>query len=287
MMSADDMDKEQQIFRRGSTTYYFSTAFFPEPVRSDVLRLYSFVCTADNYVDKQPAQPEKLFALENRWHEAWKDAAFSTTPDDDDIATRVLKNMVYVARTYAFDPQWVDDFFAAMKTDINPQPFQTIEDVLDYIHGSAEVIGLMMAKMLGLPDKAAYAAVLQGRAMQYINFIRDIAEDTDVGRCYFPVEDLKTFNIKALTVECASRDPDAFYDFMQFQLKRYDQWQDEAVEGFRYIPKRYRIAIRTAVDMYGWTANQIAKDPFVVFSRTIKPSKWRVMGQALYRALHG
>jgi phytoene synthase len=281
------MDKEQQIFRRGSTTYYFSTAFFPESVRSDVLRLYSFVRIADNYVDEQPAQPEKLFTLENHWREAWNDATFSVTPDDnDDIATRVLKNMIYVARTYDFNPQWVDDFFTAMKADINPKPFQTIEDVLEYVHGSAEVIGLMMAKMLELPDKAAHAAMLQGRAMQYINFIRDMSEDTDLGRCYFPAKDLKTFNIKALTAEYASRNPDAFYDFMQFQLKRYDQWQDEAAEGFRYIPKRYRIPIRTAVDMYGWTANQITKDPFVVFRRTVKPSKWRVMGRALYRALH-
>jgi hypothetical protein len=39
--------------------------------------------------------------------------------------------------------------------------------------------------------------------------------------------------------------------------------------------------------MYGWTAEQIAKDPFVVFTRKVKPSKWMVMGRALLRIFHG
>ena len=64
---------------------------------------------------------------------------------------------------------------------------QKRKETLTYIYGSAEVIGLMMLAILR-PDLRTgeqakqlqkYAA-LQGRAMQYINFIRDMQEDQNL-----------------------------------------------------------------------------------------------------------
>ena len=158
---------EASIFRRGSTTYYFSSRFFPEPVRTHVFQLYSFVRVADNYVDELPAQPEKLLALEERWRAAEATPRFDTvvTPDDD-VDTRVIKNLMNVSGRYGFEPDWIEAFFAAMKADIHPIPFATITDTLGYVYGSAEVIGLMMAKVMGLPTEALPAEALQGRAMQ-------------------------------------------------------------------------------------------------------------------------
>ena len=43
-----------ETFRQGSKTYFNSTRFFPEPVRSDVFLLYGFVRTADDFVDAVP-----------------------------------------------------------------------------------------------------------------------------------------------------------------------------------------------------------------------------------------
>jgi ferredoxin len=44
----------------------------------------------------------------------------------------------------------------------------------------------MMESALGVDKKAYKYAKLQGRAMQYINFIRDISEDNQLKRLYFP-----------------------------------------------------------------------------------------------------
>ena len=45
--------------------------------------------------------------------------------------------------------------------------------------------------------------------------------------------------------------------------------------------------MRTAGDMYNWTARQIAADPFVVFDRPVKPKKARIVMQALWNGLRG
>jgi phytoene synthase len=47
------------------------------------------------------------------------------------------------------------------------------------------------------------------------------------------------------------------------------------------------MAVRTAGDMYNWTARKIAADPFVVFERQVKPKRTRIVLQALWNGLRG
>lgn len=281
------MNVEQKIFKKGSTTYYFSSLFFPEPMKTDVFKLYSFVRVADNYVDELPAQPQKLLALEAAFDRAIGDPMYDTTPNDhDNVDQRIIKNIVDVTRRYDFDASWVKEFFAAMKADIDPKPYETLDDVLGYVRGSAEVIGLMMARIMHLPQEAAHAAAMQGRAMQFINFIRDVTEDIELKRQYIPMEDLRAFGLADLSAQTAQRNPEAFSALIRFELKRYESWQREADQGFRHIPRRYRIPLRTAVDMYNWTGRQIAGGPMIVFERQVKPTKQRVLAQAFWRILY-
>jgi phytoene synthase len=76
-----------------------------------------------------------------------------------------------------------------------------------------------------------------------------------------------------------------FRRFIREQLDRFLVWQSEAERGYRLIPKRYRIPIKTAGDMYKWTAHSIATDPFVVFHRKIKPRRARVVLTGLLNVL--
>jgi len=271
------MNTEKAIFKNGSTTYYFSSKFFPKAVRDDVFKLYSFVRVADDYVDSIPAHADKFLALRASWDAAKADPAFDTSVSpNDSVDERVIKNMVFVTRKYGYDLAWVESFLDSMQADLDKKRYKTINDTLWYIYGSAEVIGLMMSKIMGLPHAALEAAKLQGRAMQFINFLRDIDEDNCLGRCYFPAEDLKRFGLTDLKYP----EEGDFDGFMRFQLDRYEQWQTEAYDGFEYIPRRLRIPLQTAVDMYNWTAREIEKDPSIVFRQKVKPKKSRVLVRA-------
>ena len=47
------------------------------------------------------------------------------------------------------------------------------------------------------------------------------------------------------------------------------------------IPLRYLVPIKTASDMYKWTAARIEKNPFIVYKWKVKPSKMRILSAAL------
>lgn len=278
---------EKDIFKAGSTTYYWSSKFFPKGVRDDVFKLYSFVRVVDDLVDTSPPEIQRFENIVSRWQtikKELKSGALSPLPADT-VDERVLANIAYIVHRYECDPKWVDAFLISMQMDIDKRTYNTLDDTLEYIYGSAEVIGLFMSRIMQLPIKPYEYAMMQGRAMQFINFLRDIAEDNDLGRCYFPVESLSKYQLKDLSYATAVDNPVLFREFMLEQLSLYELWQAEAEKGFPYIPRRLLIPLKTAVEMYNWTAEQIKKDPFIVFQKKVKPSKSKVVSTAARLAI--
>ena len=274
---------QAQVFKAGSTTYFNSSLFFPPAMRTEVFALYGFVRVADNFVDAIPQEAEAFRRFVARYRAAW-----AGTPADDAI----IDDFTALARRLEFDPAWTDAFLASMEADLNQRFYRTEAEMLEYVYGSAEVIGLYMAKIMRLPAEAQFAAQRLGRAMQVINFIRDAAEDAGLGRRYLPLE---RDGARLLDVpddwlpsrEWAQAHPAEWTAFLRGHLDRYAAWQAEAEAGYRFIPRRPRMAVRTAGDMYNWTARKIAADPFVVFARQVKPKKARIVAQALWNGLRG
>ena len=262
-------DIHAQTFRRGSKTYYNSTRFFPPVARRDVYLLYAFVRTADNFVDARPQDAAGFAAFEQAYHRAR-----AGTRDGDPI----IDGFVELAERRAFDPAWIDAFFRSMRSDLGEARHTRLERSIEYMYGSAEVIGLFMARILDLPREADGAARMLGRAMQYLNFLRDIAEDNELGRVYLPIDES---DLDSLSYEEATAKPQRFIAFMRAQLQRFDAWQREAERGYRLIPLRFRVPIKTAADMYKWTGRQIARDPFVVYRRKVKPARARIVARGL------
>ena len=170
---------QARVFKAGSTTYFNSSLFFPRKMRADVFALYGFVRVADDLVDAIPQDAVGFARFVARYR-----AARVGTPAEDPI----IDDFVALAQRLDFDPAWTDAFLASMEADLTKRIYRTEEEALEYIYGSAEVIGLFMAKIMRLPEESHPAARMLGRAMQFINFIRDVAEDTELGRRYLPLE---------------------------------------------------------------------------------------------------
>ncbi len=260
-------------FIKGSKTYFFSSIFFPEPIRSDVFSLYAFVRKADDFVDAVPQQRDEFYSFVSRYRDA-----LVGKPAGDVI----IDSFAELVHRKNFDSAWVNAFLHSMELDLTKNACGSIAETLEYIHGSAEVIGLMMAAIMGLDPESYRYAKMQGRSMQYINFIRDIDEDNGLGRRYLPLEGT---GLSDLSGETALAHRDAFERFIRREIERYNEWQDEAEKGYPFIPKRYLIPIKTASDMYRWTARRIYRDPLVVFRRKMKPGAsrivWTIAGNAL------
>jgi len=237
-------------------------------IRKEVFILYGFVRKADNFVDQIPQDTKGFHNFKEEYHKA-RDGKLS-----GDV---VIDSFVELSHRNQFKDEWADAFLHSMEMDLTKKTYQTLDETLEYIYGSAEVIGLFMSKILGLKNLALPYGQSLGKAMQYINFIRDIAEDNELGRTYFPADDLDEFGLESLKYTYTKHHPEAFSDFINCQLQRYCEWQEYAEEGYPYIPRRYLISIKTAAEMYNWTAEQIAKHPFVVYDWKVKPMITKIM----------
>jgi len=263
---------QYEIFKKGSRTYFYSSIFFPEPYRSDVFTLYSFVRVADDFVDAVPQQADEFYAFRESYQNALA---------GNKSGNMIIDSFIDLMKRKNFEPSWIEAFLDAMAADLTKSTYTTIEETKKYMYGSAEVIGLFMARIMNLHPDSHRSARMLGRAMQYINFIRDIDEDRGFGRTYLPL----TNTVTSLDKEKNEAAPEPFVQYVRREIDRYLAWQKEAEEGFIYIPKRFLIPIKTASDMYKWTARVIEADPFVVYQKKVKPGVPRLAATLLKNSI--
>jgi phytoene synthase len=250
------------IFQQGSKTMFYSSLFLPKKIRNDVFILYGFVRKADNLVDTIPQDKEEFYKFRQKYEQA-----------QNGIKTRdlVIDSFAELAQRKNFDPKWTDAFLDSMEMDLTKKTYHTLDETLEYVYGAAEVMGLYMVNVLNLDKKIYIYARYLGRSMQCINAIRDIAEDLEFGRSYIPLSDLEQHGLENLSYEYTRQHPERFTNFIKGQISRYSHWQEMAEKGYKYIPKRYLISVKTVSDMYNWTAEQILKKPFIVYEWKVKP----------------
>ncbi|MEM2111337.1 MAG: phytoene/squalene synthase family protein [Candidatus Bathyarchaeia archaeon] len=264
------------IFKRGSRTYFYSSLFFPDEIKKDVFILYSFVRKADNYIDVLPQRKEEFFTFKNRFKQAISGILTGDV---------VVDSFADLVKRKKIEIEWAEAFFRSMEFDLTKKTYRTIDELKEYLYGSAEVIGLIMAKIMNLPRISYSAARYLGRAMQYANFIRDIPEDLILGRTYFPIEDLERYNLSNLSYAYTKQHPNRFIRFIRHQIERYSCWQEKAEMGFIFLLKKFLVPVKTASDMYKWTMMQINRKPFLVYREKVKPSIPRIICQIAYNTL--
>lgn len=269
----------RRIFKAGSTTYFVSSLFFPPAIRQQVFTLYAYVRVADDFVDSIPQKKEgfEAFCAETwlRW-----DALGSGLQNQDvlDAETiQVVDAFVRLCAETQIERSWVEAFLLSMRADLYKSQYDSLQETVAYMYGSAEVIGLMMCRIFRVDlERAESTARMMGRAMQYINMIRDVAQDEQLGRQYLPREEVAKYGLSFLSKEEALRQPAAFAAFMRSEIGRYCGWMRRARQGFVYLPRELAVPVATAADMYDWTARAIWKNPQLVWNKQLKPDRWQV-----------
>ncbi|MDQ3430107.1 MAG: squalene/phytoene synthase family protein, partial [Actinomycetota bacterium] len=131
------------IQKAHSRTYYFSTQFFPPPVRPGVHALYAFMRYADEIVDNPgvTSLEEQLEGL--RAFERETMAAVAGEP----VANPVLRAYADTVRTSGIEPAHITAFMDSMKMDTRVFRYETFRELEVYTYGSAAVVGLMMCRV--------------------------------------------------------------------------------------------------------------------------------------------
>jgi phytoene synthase len=249
----------RELNKRYGTTYYWSTWALPRVKRHHVWALYAFCRYADDIVDDLADVPTdvRAKALTDFGDRFFADLAAGHSDDP------ILKAVVHTVRAFGHDPECFARFLRSMTMDLTVDHYDTWDDLLVYMDGSAAVIGEMMLPILEPCSPAArpHARDL-GLAFQLTNFLRDVAEDLDRGRVYLPVEDLDRFavDVRRRTVD------DDWRALMRFEIERARSLYASADLGIAMLPPASARCVEAARVLYARILERIERADYDVFS---------------------
>jgi phytoene synthase len=199
----------------------------------------------------------------------------------------VLRAVADTASRWELPGAYFTSFLGAMRMDLSVREYETWEDLLGYVEGSAAVIGLMMLPILEPSSRtaAAYARDL-GIAFQLANFLRDVGEDLRRGRIYLPQESLRLFGITRERLLTGVVDG-AVRRLLAYEIARCREIFRSAEPGIRLLHPTSRDCIRTAYTLYGEILDAIEAADYQVLDRRVSvalPRRLAVAGPALWRA---
>ncbi|MEP1126564.1 MAG: phytoene/squalene synthase family protein [Ilumatobacter sp.] len=254
----------KEFNKRHGTTYYWSTKVLPRVKQHHVHALYAFARYADDIVDEIESQGGRDVPTEVR-ASTLKDFGdrFFDDLDAGKSNDPVLKAVVHTVRAFDIDVSAFERFLRSMTMDLTIESYETWDDLLVYMDGSAAVIGEMMLPILEPSD---YDVALPhardlGNAFQLTNFLRDIDEDLDRGRQYVPLEDSRKFGAD-LTERRVTPE---FVELMRFEIERCRALYRSAEIGVSMLPDRSAKCVDAALTLYGRILDKIEARQYDVF----------------------
>lgn len=212
-----------QIIHEYSTSFGLATRILGARHRTHIRNIYALVRVADELVDGVAAeahltlqqQLDELDQLEAQTEQALEHG-YSSNP--------VVQAFAGSARLSGIDLSLTRPFFASMRMDLHTPHNEDLTETnpagsvlrfdedahAQYVYGSAEVIGMMCLRVFlrnetrSVQDieKLEQGARSLGAAFQNINFMRDLADDTDrLARSYLSGENTFDETLKARWVQ--------------------------------------------------------------------------------------
>lgn len=240
-----------------STSFGLATRLLGVRHRQHVRNIYAMVRVADEIVDGVAAEA----GLDRAGQEAVLDAyeadthrAIRTGYSSD----LVLHAFAGTARASGIGEELTRPFFDSMRADLGSADDASGSLVYDetgheaYVHGSAEVVGLMCLQVF-LRESSPTEAQLEvmrrgacrlGAAFQNVNFLRDLSDDTQrLGRDYLGGGHRLT-----------DAERDAWVATVREQL-------DDAAAAIPLLPRDARAAVRSAHALFSALADRVARTP--------------------------
>ncbi len=259
--------------KKRAKTFYFASLFFSKEIRNDVETLYFFCRYIDDIGDSKDAN--KVF-LRNSLESVKKQ--LSNKKPRNEIISAFL-NLTYKHKIDIKIPiALIDGVISDLKT-VNINDYA---ELVTYSYKVAGTVGYMMCKIMNVKNKEMlFKGVQLGIAMQFTNIARDIKEDLERGRMYFP----KKFriNIKKEFRKLILK-PDLQKDFSE-DLKSYLDLTDKIYmsswKGIINLPLKYKVPIAIAAYLYQSIGSKIRRKKYNIWDERIYLSTFEKIHKTL------
>ena len=209
----------------------------------------------------------------------------------DAVDDPLLPAVLHTIRVFDLDLEDFRKFLASMAMDLTVSGYATYDDLLGYMEGSAAVIGTMMLPILESSDPAAAREPARqlGLAFQLTNFVRDVAEDLDLGRVYLPGVDLARFGVTPADLKAArvaggltaDVPAHAIRELIAYEVERARNHYRLAAPGVPLLAPASQGCIRAAYRLYGGILDEVEKLDYDVFAARARVPRSRRLAVAL------
>ncbi len=279
------------VLKTYSTSFFIVTRFLPPAKRAQFEAIYAAVRYPDEVVDTFPLTQVQRTQLLDDWA-AQYDAALRCQSIRESLefgAPCFVASFAEVVRQCAIPPEHYHAFLDAMRLDVWPRKFQTLEDLIDsYIYGSAIVVGYFLTYVYGSPKPSDFNRALEsarnlGIALQLTNFLRDVAEDQRRNPVYLPQDMLRAEGIEEMDAADADQQP-ALNRVLRNLTAMTEEYYERSLADLDAFHHDSRVAIRACIDVYRQLNQRIADSPRGILHRESVPmrEKFRVLPKSKY-----
>ncbi|MEM9283111.1 MAG: phytoene/squalene synthase family protein [Verrucomicrobiota bacterium] len=268
-------DSAETIVRNSGSNLAFALAVLPPDRRRDMRIFYAFCRVVDDLADDPGISSEDRRAGLSRWRRL-------SRGEESDPLPGVESEWLELCESRELNQDDVEAIIDGVEMDLNPQPFETAEDLKRYCFHVASAVGLVSIDLFGCQDPGSrvYAEQL-GYALQWTNIMRDVGEDAKEGRIFLPREDLAHYSLTEESILSRRPDPVCFRQLMLREAERAWHFYDEAIAA---LPEVDRRALRSAELMrriYSGILRRMEEGDFQVFDHRYRLSKTRMLGEFL------
>jgi 15-cis-phytoene synthase len=263
----------ERLTRRRARNFAYGIMLLPRPKRRAIAAIYAFARQVDDIADGSLPVGEKRSRLQELR------ARLDVPPGED----AMLVALADARRRFPIPSDALNALIDGGIQDTEQTRYADFDDLRRYCSRVAGAVGRACVPVYGAdePDRAETLGI----ALQLINIIRDVREDWDLGRVYFPQDELARFGVREDDI-AEGRVTPAWRTLMAFQAERARAHLADGLTLLEHLDRRSAACVGTFAGLYRSTLDRIEADGFAVFdgAPTLSPvSKLRVVGAALAR----
>jgi len=270
------------IARRAARNFYYGFRVLPSPKRNALCAVYAFMRHADDISD----EPGAAIDVKRRKLTEWMDSAtavFNGKPTDDPVLMAVADAQKSFKIPVDLFEKLVHGTSLDLEITSTPEApalvCRTFEDLQKYCYYVASVVGLVCIHIFGYEDpKAELLAEDCGLAFQLTNIIRDVKEDSGLGRIYLPDEDLQRFQLGPQQLSPArlgtETKPEQLKPVLEFEADRARRYYESAKWLMELIDEDSRAALWVLVEIYSRLLQKITDRNYDVLTDRVRLTLW-------------
>ena len=276
-------DRCTEITRAEARNFYFGFILLPRERRRGIHALYAFSRLCDDSVDGAEGQAEKEAAVAARRRDV--DAAYAGAVPADDPVLIALADAI---RRFGIPRGPMDALVEGVAMDLDTTRYPDWPALKTYCDRVAGAVGVLSLHVFGFRDPAAVGhAEDLGVAMQVVNIMRDVQEDSLRDRIYLPADEMAAHGVTESDI-MADRMTPGMRHLMEAQAARAGEYFASGHMLLPMLDLRARMCVQMLAALYeDILARLAARDFDVTRGRVSLPGRRKLvlMARSIARAL--